>query len=58
MVNLDYIGKISIMKGPHTREKGEDPSMKEELPANNKVVAEYEHKEGSDMLDSINVRGG
>jgi hypothetical protein len=56
MVNLDYIMNISIVKGPHTREKGEDLSMKEELPADNKVVAEYEYKEGPDVLDSINVQ--
>jgi hypothetical protein len=56
MVNLDYIKNISIMKGPHTREKGEDLSMKEELPADKKVVTEYEYEEGPDVLNSINVQ--
>jgi hypothetical protein len=71
MVNLDYIKNISIlrvcinkppetttsdMKEPHTREKGEDLSMKEELPADNKVVAEYEYEEEPDVQDSINVQ--
>ena len=56
MVNLDYIGKISIMKGPHTREKGEDPSMKEELPADNKVAAKYENEEEPNVQDGIDVQ--
>jgi hypothetical protein len=55
MVNIDYIKNISIMKGPQTREKGEDLSMKEELPTDNKVVAESEYEEEPDKKTSIKV---
>jgi hypothetical protein len=56
MVNLDYIKNINIVRGPHTREKGEDLSMKEELPADNKVAAEYEYEEEPDVQNSIDVQ--
>jgi hypothetical protein len=69
MDNLDYIKNISIarvcinkppetttfnMEGPHTREKEEDLFTKGELPADNKVVAEYE--EEPYVQDSIDVQ--
>jgi hypothetical protein len=43
------------VKGLHTRKKEEDPSTKEELPADDKVLAKYEYEGKPDVQDNIDM---
>jgi hypothetical protein len=44
------------VRGLHTREKEEDPFMKEELPADDKVLAKHEYEGKPDVQDNNNMR--
>jgi hypothetical protein len=47
---------IFAVKGLHTREQEEDPFMKEDTPADNKLLAKYEYEGKPNVQDNINMR--